>query len=139
MPSNPDSRIAFRDVKLAAFYDANYQREFRSMAAKLDVERYRFLIAQSLPQLNQEESIALWTALNGSNTTHVEMLPILQQSVVSALIESEFFELAHKVKEWALWQWFAVVDGCDRVGRGKYQVEDLSDELKRVGLCTEQK
>jgi hypothetical protein len=135
MPSNPDSRIEFRDVELAQFYDENYGRDRRSLAAKLDIERYRYLVEQSIPRLNEQEAIAIWTALNGSNTSHTETLPILQQSVISELIEALQIELAHKVKDWSLWQWFAVVDGCDRVGGGKYQVEDLGKELHRVGLC----
>lgn len=32
-------------------------------------------------------------------------------------------------------EWVAVVDACDRVGSSKYHIEDLSEELRRVGLC----
>jgi hypothetical protein len=134
MPSNPDSRIEFRDVELAQFYDENFTRDQRSLAAKRDLERYRYLIEESLPKLSESEAIALWTALNGINTSHVETLPILKQSVISELVEDGQTELAHKIKEWKLCQWFAVVDACDRVGGGTYYVDDLSEELKRVGI-----
>jgi hypothetical protein len=92
------------------------------------------LISQSLPKLSEREAIAVWSSLNGTNTSHVEMLPILQQSVVNELIEDGQIELAHKIKDWDLWQWIAVVDACDRVGGGKYRVEDLAEELTRTGL-----
>jgi len=121
MPSNPDSRVEFRDVELAQFYDENFGRDRRSLAAKQDLERYRFLLERSLPKLSEEEALSLWFALNGSKTSHIEMLPILQQSVISELIECSQVELAHKVKDWSLVQWFAVVDACDRVGAGSYK------------------
>jgi hypothetical protein len=135
MPSNPDSRLAFRDADIAEFYDENYGRDRRHQQVKIDVERYRYLIEQSMPKLNKEEAIALWSALNGSNTSHAKTLSILQQSVAVELSVDGQLELAHKVKEWSLWQWFAVVDGCDRVGSGKYEIEYLATELKKVGLC----
>jgi hypothetical protein len=130
--NNPDSQINFRHNKLAEFYDENYGRDRRHQAAKSDLERYRFLVEKSLPNLSESEAISLWSALNGVNTSHVEMLSILKQSVISEL---EDIELIHKVKEWSLVEWIAVIDACDRVGCGRYYVENLSEELQRIGIC----
>jgi hypothetical protein len=131
MPSKPDSQINFRACELAEFYDQSHGRDRRHQAAKIDLERYRFLIEESLPKLSEEEAIALWVALNGVNTSHIEMLPILKQSVIGELGD---VDLIHKIKEWSLVEWIAVIDACDRVGGGKYHVDNLSEELRRTGL-----
>ncbi|MEW6498559.1 MAG: hypothetical protein AB1589_39585 [Cyanobacteriota bacterium] len=134
MPSNPDSQIVFRDVKLAKTYDDNFGRVFRNQQAKIDIKRYQFLIKKSMPKLSEEEAIALWVALNDADTTHTEALPKLLQSVTSKLIECGQIKLARRVEKWSLWRWFAVVDGCDRVDSDKHQIKNLAAELRKVGL-----
>lgn len=111
MPNNPDSQFSFRDVRLAQFYDENYGRDRRHQAAKSDLWRYRVLMQESLPKVSKSEAIALRAALNGANTSRVEMLPILKQSVISELSELED-TLIHKIKEWSLSEWIAVIDAC---------------------------
>lgn len=137
MPSNPDSGFHFRDAVLAQVFDENYGRDRRSIAAKQSVERYEWLMQEILQEVQVEESeaIALWSALNGASTSHPETLPILKQSVTSELKEDGHKDLALKVSNWHLCQWIAVVEACDRVGKGNNSISDLSAELKRVGLC----
>jgi hypothetical protein len=133
--SNPDSKLEFRDLQLAAYYDANYGRSQRSLAAKRDLQRYQFLMQSALPKLAIEDATAIWAAINGCSTTHVEMLPILQQSIAADLRESGRSSLGIKADGWDLLQWIAVVDACDRVGGGTFAIENLGRELKRVGLA----
>lgn len=128
-----DTGFHFRDADMASTYDAAYGRDRRSIAAKQNLERYQLILEGSIVQFEEEEAIALWSALNGANTSHVEMLTILKQSVISEL--EEYPDLRHKLKDLSVAQWVAVVDACDRVGVEGYHIEDLSTELRRVGLC----
>lgn len=143
MPSNPDSSFAFRDIGLAKFYRENYQsdRKARSLIAKRDLERYHWLLQQELLKvlLTEAEAIALWSALNGCSTTDTETLDILRNGIISEVAEAaedtpELQNLQGILMALSPGQWFAVIDACDRVGAGAYHVENLADELKRVGL-----
>jgi hypothetical protein len=138
MPSNPDSTFQFRDVTLAKFYDNEFGRQQRWLTAKRDLERYRYMLSTSIPPLTPDEAVKLWACFNGSNTSHTEMLPTLQQAVIAELLEQNEIELAHKIKDWSLCQWLAVIDACDRVGAGSYRIENLARELRRVGLANQQ-
>jgi len=137
MPSNPDSGIHFRDKELAEWLDGYAGREQRYQSAKQMLERYRWLVDQALSEVAMfpDAAISLWSELNGCHTRHPEELPILQQSVAIALQETGHEALALSVRSMGLLHWVAVVDACDRVGGGSYQVENLEDELRRVGLC----
>lgn len=134
MPNKPDSLFSFRAVDLARLYDASHGRSHRHQAAKVALERYHFLLKEALPQLTEAEAIALWSALNGANTSHTETLPALQQSTAGELLEDGMTELALKVKGWTPTQWIAAVDACDRVGNEQYRIVDLPAELTRAGL-----
>jgi hypothetical protein len=147
MPTNPDSGFHFRDLELADYYRANYKDEsktdgqLRSLLAKRDLERYQWVMRSELLRLvfSEAEAIALWSALNGCNTAHVEQLDILRNGVISEIAEDveenpALLNLKGKLIALSPSQWFAVIDACDRVGAGSYQIENLADELKRVGL-----
>lgn len=123
-------RIEFRDKKLVDFYDTNFGTDRKHLAAKIDLNRYRWLLEQELPQFEVSDAIALWSGLNGTNTSHEEMLPILQKSIASDLEGA----LKARVLSLSKVEWVAVIDACDRVGGGNYRVDDLASELKRVGL-----
>jgi hypothetical protein len=130
---NPDTQFNFRDATLATYYNDNYGTSptgisVRSLKAKRDLERYHLLLKEALPIFTKEDAIAIFSALNGCNTSHVDMLAILQQG-----IELEP-SLKTKIVELSLCQWLAIVDACDRAGAASYQVENLSIELGRVGL-----
>lgn len=105
-------------------------------AAKQIVDRYQLIVSEDLKKLKftEDEAVAIWSALNGSNTSHVEMLEVLKKSVISDLIDGKRIELAERLKTLSFCQWIAVIDACDRVGAGSYQIGDLAKELKRVGL-----
>lgn len=137
MPSNPDSQFAFRSLELAEYYDENFNLAptpigSRSQAAKRDIERYRHLLEVSLPTFSEDEAIALWDALNGCSTNDVETLGVLQQGIATELDR----KLAQRIKALSFIEWLAVVDACDRVGANGYQIENLTKELKRVGLIS---
>lgn len=141
MPSNPDSGFHFRDMNLAQYYDRNYGRSQRSIAAKQNIERYRWLMEAELKRviLTKVEAVTLWNALNGCNTSHVETLGILRNAVISEIAEVsqdnlQLQNLKGIVAAMSPGQWIAVIDACDRVGGGKYHVEDLGAELVKVGL-----
>lgn len=144
MPSNPDSQFAFRSVEMAEFYDANFKMAetsigSRSQAAKRDLERYRFVLEDELKRvvLAKEEAIALYSAFNGCNTSHIEELPILRNGVISEVKETHphLKNLPGIIMALSPAQWVAVVDACNRVGAGSHRIENLGSELKRVGLC----
>lgn len=137
MPSNPDSVINFRDIDLAQFLDGYEGREHRHKNAKQMLRRYRWLMEGTLADIAMQPTaaIALWNELNGCHTRHSEELPILQQSIASALHEQGYEALALSIRAMLPCQWVAVVDACDRVGGGSYRIENLEDELRRVGLC----
>jgi hypothetical protein len=136
MPSNPDSQINFRSAAMAEHLDGYEGRQRRNQVAKICLERYQLLVQDGLrkAKLMPDEAIAVWQSLNGVNTSHPEMLPILYQGMLNELREScpSAYEIAAC---WTLADFVAVVDACDRVGGGEYHIENLEDELKRVGLC----
>lgn len=140
MPSNPDSSFHFRDVEFAEFYDRNFGRQQRYLAAKRDVERYRFILEQALVSLDltENDAIAIWHALNGCNTSHTKELNLLKSAVIDGLEDSpvpvERYGLSQKIANMSMAEWLAVVDACERVGGGAYQVDNLVEELKRVGI-----
>ena len=138
MPSNPDSGIHFRDQHLAEWLDSYQGRDMRYQTAKEMLRRYQWLMQQALSEVAMQPAgaIALWSELNGCSTRNLDELPILQQSVASALHESGHEALALSVKSMELLHWVAIVDACDRVGNSNYHIENLEDELRRVGLCT---
>jgi len=140
MPSKPDSGIHFRDQHLAEHLDGYHGRDQRYQTAKHLLRRYRWFMEATLADIAMQPiaAIALWIELNGCHTRRPEELPILQQSVASALHDSGHEALAASIKALSLVQWLAVVDACDRVGNGSYQVDDLEDELKRAGLIKAQ-
>jgi hypothetical protein len=127
----PDTTINFREKKLAEFYDINFGRDRRHASAKIDVSRYRWLLTECLPVFTEDDAVDIWSALNGANTSHEDMLPILQKSVASELTEP----LRSRVIGLSRVEWLAVVDACDRVGGGSLHFP-LVAELKRVGLCS---
>jgi hypothetical protein len=133
MKKNPDTQFNFRSADLAEYYRENYGDSpspisIRSLKAKSNLERYRLILEEALPQFTEEDAIAIFSALNGINTSHPEMLAILQQGIE---LDSPFRE---KVQSLSFVEWIAVVDACDRVGGGTYQIDDLASELRRVGI-----
>ena len=129
---------------MALFYDENFGRDRRHMAAKQDVERYRWMLQQELARvsLSKAEAIALWTALSGCNTSHADMLGVLKTSVLSDIKDAaesrpELKTLATTLIALTPCQWLALVDACDRVGAGLYHVDDRPAELRRVGLTAD--
>jgi hypothetical protein len=141
MPSNPDSSIHFRDAELVEYYDENYERSQRHQVAKRDFRRYQWLLGEELKRVSlaEAEAIALWSALNGCNTSHVETLGVLRSAILSEAAEATqdkpgLANLKTVIAAMSPGQWMAVIDACDRVGGEKYHVENLATELKRVGL-----
>jgi hypothetical protein len=131
---NPDTQFNFRDATLATYYNVNYGTSptgisVRSLKAKRDLERYHLLLKEALPKFTEKDAIAIFSALNGCNTSHVDMLTILQQGLD---LEPS---LKTKILELSLCQWLAIVDACDRAGAGRYRRQNLSAELGRVGLA----
>jgi hypothetical protein len=131
---NPDTQFNFRDAALATYYNDNYGTSptgisVRSLKAKRDLERYHLLLKEALPRFTEEDAIAIFSALNGCNTSHADMLATLQQGLD---LEPS---LKAKIVGLSLCQWLAIVDACDRVGMGGYQVENLQIELRRVRLA----
>jgi hypothetical protein len=130
---NPDTQFNFRDAALATYYNDSYGTSptgisIRSLKAKRDLERYHLLLKEALPKFTEEDAIAIFSALNGCNTSHPDMLAILQQGLD---LEPS---LRTKIAGLSPCQWLAIVDACDRVGAGCYRRQNLSIELGRVGL-----
>jgi hypothetical protein len=131
---NPDTQFNFRDATLATYYNVNYGTSptgisVRSLKAKRDLERYHLLLKEALPTFTEEDAIAIFSALNGCNTSHADMLATLQQGLD---LEPS---LKAKIVGLSLCQWLAIVDACDRVGAGRYRRQNLAGELRRVGLA----
>ena len=135
VPSNPDSRIQFRDIRLADWLDEYAGRDRRSQVAKQMIDRYRLILDDGLryARLTEDEAIDLWSVVNGCNLSHAEQLPILWNSIISELREQEK-DVWIKVQTWRLPTWIAALDACQRVGWGSCSIHDLPAELARVGL-----
>lgn len=146
MPSNPDSLFAFRDVELAELYDSTFSRTNRYQAAKLRLKRWEIAIGFLLEDINltvEEAQVLhyLVTSYPSYSEDTLENLQInlqlMRMSIIDSFTEYEKVELkplAEKIEGWSFPQWLAVLDACDRVGGGKYHIENIDQELKRVGL-----
>lgn len=140
MPSNPNSKVDFRDLELKNKISERYPEKSEGMMAKRDLKRYYQLIETTLKEVNLSyyEAKLIVHVFRDRDFKDEETLLPLQREILGA-IEFEELEqrfpvnkqaLTDKIKSWTLVQILAITDAVER-----YHNSNGLLDLYNIGLA----
>ena len=121
MPSQPNSKVDFRDLDLKNQISKRYPNKSEGLVAKRDLKRYYAFIEETLKELklSSEEAETIVLAFKGKKFDEGSELLQIQREIIGAVLlgqleisDSEAF--VGKVKSWQPYEVLAITDAVER-------------------------